>query len=160
MNNKNEDLEFSLLFVCLGNICRSPLAEAAFRQEAEKNGKNILVDSAGTGSWHIGEPPDKRAQETALKHGVNISSYKGRQITQEDLRRFNYIFALDHENLRNLLAMKPEGSRAQIALLMDCVPGKEGKAVSDPYYGNLKDFEKTWLAVSEAARSFFAGNMI
>jgi len=157
MKNKT-DFEISLLCVCLGNICRSPLAEAAFKEEAKRLGIKAFIDSAGTGSWHIGDPPDIRAQQTALKHGIDISSYKGRQIQDEDFLKFDYIFALDRENLRNLQAMRNTDTTAKIMLLMDCVPGKEGKAVPDPYYGTIRDFEQTWQAVREAAAGFFAGN--
>ena len=146
----------SLLFVCLGNICRSPLAEAAFRQEAERHGLSMTLDSAGIGSWHIGEPPDRRAQAVALKHGVDISGYRGRQVSKKGFFEFDHILALDHENLRNLQALKPEGATAVLSLLMDYVPGQEGKAVPDPYYGNAQDFEKTWAAVSEAAKCCFS----
>jgi protein-tyrosine phosphatase len=95
----------SVLFVCLGNICRSPLAEAAFRKTAEQSGLDVHVDSAGTGDWHVGHPPDARAQAVALRNGIDISHYRGRQVGGSDFARFTHIIALDHSNLRDLKAM-------------------------------------------------------
>jgi protein-tyrosine phosphatase len=143
----------AILFVCLGNICRSPLAEAAFRAEAMRAGVDVHVDSAGTGDWHVGAPPDRRAQVTALRHGIDISGYVGRQVTREDFRRFTHIFALDADNLRNLRASAPPDSSAVLSLLMDVIPGREGQAVKDPYYGSGEGFEITWSDVSAAARA-------
>lgn len=141
-----------VLFVCLGNICRSPLAEAALRAEAEKAGLDVEVDSAGTGDWHVGSPPDRRAQAVALSHGIDISGYQGRQVSAEDFRRFTHIFALDPDNLRNLKRIRPAASSAELRLLMDMVPGREGTGVTDPYYGDDAGFEDTWDDVSRAAR--------
>ena len=143
----------SILFVCLGNICRSPLAEAALRVEAEKAGLAIDVDSAGTGDWHIGHPPDRRAQATARRHGTDIAHYQGRQVEPGDFRRFTHILALDTDNLRNLRAVAPADTTARIGLLMDMVPGRQGHAVKDPYYGGDEGFETTWSDVSAAARA-------
>jgi len=143
--------EPSVLFVCLGNICRSPLAEAALRQRAEEAGLAITVDSAGTGDWHVGSPPDPRAQATALRHGVDISSYRGRQVTAGDFRRFTHIYALDATNLRNLRRIAPGDATATLRLLMDTVPGRAGEAVQDPYLGDDAGFETTWADVSAAA---------
>lgn len=97
--------EPAVLFVCLGNICRSPLAEAAFRAEAAKAGLQVTADSAGTADYHVGEAPDPRAIRTAARFGVDISGYRGRQATAEDFQRFTHIFAADHSNLRNLQRM-------------------------------------------------------
>jgi protein-tyrosine phosphatase len=143
----------AILFVCLGNICRSPLAEAALRAEAGKAGLAIHVDSAGTGDWHIGHPPDRRAQATARHHGMDIAQYQGRQVEPGDFRRFTHIFALDADNLRNLRAIAPADATARLGLLMDMVPGREGQAVKDPYYGDDSGFETTWSDVSAAARA-------
>ena len=141
----------SVLFVCLGNICRSPLAEAAFRHAAQAAELDIEVDSAGTGSWHIGNPPDPRAQAEALRHGIDISSYRARQVNHDDFDRFDFIFALDERNLADLKAGSADGHRAQVALLLDVVPGLAGKSVADPYFGDAAGFELTWLEVSLAA---------
>ncbi|WP_298396806.1 low molecular weight protein-tyrosine-phosphatase [Sphingobium sp.] len=143
----------AILFVCLGNICRSPLAEAALRAEAEKAGLDIIVDSAGTGDWHVGSPPDPRAQRQALSHGIDISGYRGRQVQAQDFRRFTHVFALDADNLRNLRRIRPADGTAQLRLLMDMVPGREGSGVTDPYYGDEAGFAVTWDDVTRASRA-------
>ena len=142
----------AVLFVCLGNICRSPLAEAAFRAEAVRAGLAVTVDSAGTGAWHVGNPPDPRAQAEALGHGIDISHYRARQVEPDDFRRFGRIFALDPQNLRDLAHFAPRRASAKMSLLMDLVPGRAGSAVIDPYHGDARDFAQTWADVSEAAR--------
>ena len=141
----------SILFVCLGNICRSPLAEAALRAQSVAAGVAMTIDSAGIGDWHVGRPPDPRAQETARRHGLDISSYRARQVTTEDFTRFGHIFALDQQNLKDLRRIEPSRHIAEVALLMDLVPGRKGTAVIDPYYGDEEDFEQAWADVSAAA---------
>jgi protein-tyrosine phosphatase len=142
----------SVLFVCLGNICRSPLAEAALRDEAMRLGVDVEVDSAGMGSWHIGEPPDPRATAVAFRNGVDISRQRARQVSPQDFFRFDHIVALDTDNLAGLRALQPEGSPARLSLLLDHVKGREGQAVADPYYGRDEHFEQTWAEIVEAAR--------
>lgn len=146
----------SILFVCLGNICRSPLAEAALRAEAGRAGIEVMVDSAGTGNWHAGDAPDRRAQATARRHGSDISSYKARQVTRADFTRFSHIFALDAENLTDLQALAPADATAELGLLLDLLPGRAGEDVIDPYYGEADGFETTWSDVSDAARALVA----
>jgi len=146
----------AILFVCLGNICRSPLAEAALRAEAGRAGVAIAVDSAGTGNWHAGDAPDRRAQATALRHGSDISGYTARQVTPADFTRFTHIFALDAENLADLQAIAPAKATAELGLLLDLLPGRAGEGVIDPYYGDADGFEATWSDVSEAARALVA----
>jgi protein-tyrosine phosphatase len=141
----------AILFVCLGNICRSPLAEAAMRGEAERLGLNVEIDSAGTGNWHVGRPPDPRARAEALRHGFDISHYRARQVRRDDFHRFTHILALDHDNLADLRTIRPEGAPARLSLLLDHVPGMEGKAVADPYFGDEDGFAVTWDEVSRAA---------
>ncbi|MEJ0046234.1 MAG: low molecular weight protein-tyrosine-phosphatase, partial [Rhodospirillales bacterium] len=141
----------SVLFVCLGNICRSPLAEAAFSVEMARRGFAVRVDSAGTSGWHAGEPPDWRALKVARRHGTDIAHYRGGQITQADFSNFNHIVALDLENLSRLRAMRPPNATASLSLLLDFVAGREGQAVADPFYGDIADFETTWTDVSLAA---------
>ena len=141
----------SILFVCLGNICRSPLAEAAFRVAASDAGIRIEIDSAGTGDWHAGEPPDPRAQAVARRHGVDIAWMRARQVDDADFRRFDQIIALDHNNLAALQAIAPTQAAAALGLLLDCVPGREGQDVHDPYYGPDAGFEQTWNDVAAAA---------
>ncbi|MBJ7445088.1 MAG: low molecular weight phosphotyrosine protein phosphatase [Sphingobium sp.] len=146
----------AILFVCLGNICRSPLAEAALRAEAERAGLDVLVDSAGTGDWHVDCPPDPRAVRQAMRHGIDISTYRGRQVSAADFHRFTHVFALDGENLKNLRRIRPADGTAKLALLMDMVPGCEGRGVTDPYYGDEAGFAQTWDDVTRAARAIVA----
>jgi protein-tyrosine phosphatase len=141
----------SILFVCLGNICRSPLAEAALRAQSVAAGVAMTIDSAGTGDWHVGRPPDPRAQETARRHGLDIASYRARQVTTDDFHRFGHIFALDQQNLKDLRRIEPARHIAEVGLLMDLVPGRKGTAVIDPYYGDEDDFEQAWADVNAAA---------
>jgi len=143
----------SVLFVCLGNICRSPLAEAALRAEAQRLRMDLIVDSAGTGGWHIGEAPDPRAQAVARRHGGEISGYQGRQVKPADFRRFTHIIALDHDNLANLRRIAPADATADLSLLLDHVPGREGQAVADPYFGEDDGFDVTWAEVTQAAQT-------
>jgi protein-tyrosine phosphatase len=142
-----------VLFVCLGNICRSPMAEAAFRREVEDRNLDIVIDSAGTGDWHIGKPPDARAQAETLRNGIDISGYRARQVTPGDFRQFTHVFALDHANLGDLRTIAPPDGRARLSLLLDLVEGLEGQAVADPYFGDASGFEETWQQVSLAARA-------
>jgi protein-tyrosine phosphatase len=146
----------SILFVCLGNICRSPLAEGALRAEAARLGLDLIVDSAGTGNWHAGEPPDERAQRTALRNGVNISGLRARQVRVADFHRFHHVIALDHDNLANLRQLAPADATAELSLLLDHVEGREGQAVTDPWFGDEAGFEITWAEVTAAARTLAA----
>jgi len=140
-------------FVCLGNICRSPLAEAAFRVEIARIGLEVEVDSAGTGHWHVGEPPDRRARAVALRYGVDISDYRARQVSARDFHRFSHIVALDRQNLAALEAMRPAEGEAELSLLLDHVEGRKGEAVADPYYGEAAGFDATWADVASGARA-------
>lgn len=142
----------SVLFVCLGNICRSPLAEAALRAEAARAGIAVEVDSAGTGDWHVGEPPDRRARATAKRHGVDIDGLRARQVSAADFLRFDHVVALDRANLEALERLRPQGATARLSLLLDHVPGRVGEAVADPYYGADAGFEVTWEEVCAGAR--------
>lgn len=146
----------SVLFVCLGNICRSPLAEAAFRAAAQEAGLDVHADSVGTAAYHVGEAPDERSIRTAAAHGIDIRHYRGRQLAESDYREFTHIFAMDHENLRNVEARAPGDATAEISLLLDLIPHRAGEAVGDPYYGGEEGFERTWAEVSEAARALVA----
>jgi protein-tyrosine phosphatase len=141
----------AVLFVCLGNICRSPLAEAAFRAEAERIGLGADIDSAGTAEWHVGRPPDSRAVAAARRQGVDISHLRARQVAPSDFHRFDHIVALDENNLAALEALRPPGATAHLSLLLDHAAGREGEAVADPYYGDDEDFDITWRDVSEGA---------
>jgi protein-tyrosine phosphatase len=155
MNRDDLHPAASVLFVCLGNICRSPLAEVALRDVAAREGLNILVDSAGTGDWHIGHSPDPRAQEVARRlGGIDISDLKARQVSEADFGRFDYIIAMDHNNLADLQTMQPAGSKAELSLLLDHLPGFEGGSVADPYYGDAEGFDVCWRQIKEAVEGF------
>jgi protein-tyrosine phosphatase len=140
----------SILFVCLGNICRSPLAEAAMKAEAARLGLDVEIESAGTGDWHVGHAPDARAQATALKHRIDISGYRGRQVKADDFRQFTHIVALDVNNLADLKRLAPKDGTAKLSLLLDHA-GRGGQSVADPYYGDDAGFETTWADVSAGA---------
>lgn len=141
----------AVLFVCLSNICRSPLAEAAFRAEAARQGLQAVADSAGTGGWHAGEPPDPRARAVARMHGVEIGHLRARRIEAADFELFSHVIALDGANLRDLMRLRPGGARARLSLLLDHVPGRSGEDVADPYYGDARGFEATWAEVRAGA---------
>lgn len=146
----------AVLFVCLGNICRSPLAEAAFRKAAKAAGLACDVDSAGTGDWHIGHPPDRRAQVVARHNGIDISRLTARQVTDADFHQFDHIVALDHTNLEHLRVMAPPDATARLSLLLDHAPGRRGEAVEDPYFGNAQGFETAWSEVVAGAYGLVA----
>ena len=143
----------SVLFVCLGNICRSPLAEAALRAEAERLGIELEIDSAGTGDWHVSNPPDRRAIAVARRNGIEISHLRARQVEPEDFHRFEHVIALDAQNLADLRAMQPAGGKAELSLLLDHVEGREGQAVADPYHGGAAHFDAAWADVAAGARA-------
>jgi protein-tyrosine phosphatase len=133
-----------ILFVCMGNICRSPTAEGVMRRLIDDAGLDIAVDSAGTGGWHAGEPPDERATQAARRRGVTLSG-AARQVRPADFRRFDMLIAMDRGNLRELLAMAPdEEAAAKVRLLV------ADADVPDPYYGGDRGFE-TVLDMVEAA---------
>lgn len=148
--------EASVLFVCLGNICRSPLAEGAFRAAARRAGLDVRVDSAGTGGWHIGEAPDPRARAQAARHGVDITGLRARQVERSDFHHFRHIIALDEDNLADLCRLAPAGAPARLSLLLDHLPGREGQSVVDPYYGGPEDFATAWDEIAAAAQALVA----
>ena len=121
------------------------------RGAAERAGLDIVTDSCGTAAYHVGSPPDPRSIDTASSNGIDISRLRGRQLARDDFSDFDYIFAMDHENLRNIEAARPAGSSAKVSLLLDMVPGREGLAIADPYYDGDEQFQATWEDVSLAA---------
>ena len=131
-----------VLFVCLGNICRSPTAEGVFRHYVEQAGLSdkITMDSAGTANWHTGKAPDPRAQAAAAKRGYDLSGLRARQATAEDFAEFDLILAMDNSNLTNLQAIQPADSRAELALYLPRF-GISPDEVPDPYYGGEDGFE-------------------
>lgn len=133
-----------VLFVCLGNICRSPTAEVVFRDAAVRHGllPHVEVDSAGTGDWHVGKPPDRRAIEHAARRGHDLRPLRARQVTAADFQRFQWILAMDEAVLRDLAAMRPEAFTGTLGLFMDLVPEAGGRDVPDPYYDGPDGFER------------------
>lgn len=142
-----------VLFVCLGNICRSPTAEGVLRRELESAGLAHLVeiDSCGTGDWHIGKGPDPRTVAAAQRRGVDLSELRARQLAAEDFQRFDYIFAMDHANLAALHEQCPAGCEAHIGLFLDFA-GHTDRPVPDPYYGGEEGFEEVLDLVEAASR--------
>ncbi|WP_245804632.1 low molecular weight protein-tyrosine-phosphatase [Erythrobacter tepidarius] len=145
--------ELRVLFVCLGNICRSPMAEGAFRAAAIRAGLECDMDSAGTASYHIGQPPDPRAIATARANGVEIGNLIARQITREDFYRFTHIIAMDEANLAGIRAQSPRDATACVALLMDALEDSRGKPVIDPYYGDEALFARVWSEIAAATEA-------
>ena len=147
-----------LLVVCLGNICRSPLAEGALRAriEASPLAGRVEMDSAGTGGWHAGQPPDPRAIACARGHGVDISQQRARQLRASDFTDFDWLLCADEQNLRDVLRLSPAGSRGRVALLMEWAGVEAGAAVPDPYTGGPREFEQVWQLVDSAAQAVVA----
>lgn len=144
----------NLLVVCLGNICRSPMAEGLLRARIETSPLRgrVLVDSAGTGDWHVGQPPDKRAIATAARHGVDIATLRGRQVCAVDFENFDWLLCADRANLRDIRAIAPQGARAQSALLLEWTSAAEAASeVPDPYTGGNDHFEHAWGLLERAA---------
>lgn len=146
----------AILFLCLGNICRSPLAEGAARAAFEAAGISATLDSAGTGDWHVGHPPDHRAQAEARRRGANISDLRARQLTPQDFYRFDRILAADETNLRDARALAPADATARLQLMLDLVPGRAGESLTDPYYGDDGGFAATWDDVGAVAAALVA----
>lgn len=147
-----------MLFVCLGNICRSPTAEGVLRHLVAQAAPRlkIEIDSAGTADYHIGAPPDLRSQRAALRRGIDISGLRARQVTQDDFAHFDLILAMDRENLRELEAMKPGNSRASLKLFLEYAPELNLRDVPDPYYRDVDAFEEVLDLTTAASRGLLA----
>ena len=143
-----------VLFVCLGNICRSPASEGVFRNIVANAGLDdvIGVDSAGMGGWHVGDPPDSRGQAAAVKRGYNLSGQRARQVTISDFADFDYIIGMDRSNCAELTAMAPKKARDKIKLFLDFAPQFGLQDVPDPYYGGPEGFETVLDLVEEASK--------
>lgn len=143
----------NVLFVCMGNICRSPMAQGVFEDLLRREGleDEVFVDSAGTGAWHIGQPPDARAQESADKRGIDLSEQRARRVTPEDCQKFDYLIAMDVHNYESVSALC-RSSRAEVRLLLEYAPNSSQKEVPDPYYGGPDGFEHALDLVEEAAQ--------
>lgn len=147
-----------ILMVCLGNICRSPLAEGIMKDKAQEAGLDWQVDSAGTGAWHAGEMPDRRSIQTALKHGIDLTDQRARQFRPHDFDRFDKIFVMDVNNLRDVLRQaRSEDDRRKVELMLDQIyPGQE-RSVPDPYYDD-DGFEEVFHMLDEACAAFIANH--
>ncbi|MER8693532.1 low molecular weight phosphotyrosine protein phosphatase [Mesorhizobium opportunistum] len=144
----------SILFVCLGNICRSPLAEGVFRAVwAERGlGQDILLDSAATSGWEVGSAPDPRSMAIAVHHGIDISGQRARRITSQDFHRFDLILGMDRSNVRDLRALAPAVMRERIHLFLDFAQGKP-RDVPDPYYDGQQAFAEVYRMIREASEA-------
>lgn len=142
-----------LLVVCLGNICRSPVAEGVLRAriEASTLAGRVELDSAGTGDWHIGQPPDRRAIANAAEHGIDIAGLRARQLQAADYRDFDWLLCADRANLRDVQARAPRDARAQAALLLDWTGVERQGEVPDPYTGGPAQFEHVFRLLDRAA---------
>jgi protein-tyrosine phosphatase len=132
----------NILFVCMGNICRSPSAEGFFARALQESAyqKQVSIDSAGTHSYHVGQAPDPRAIETAADFGVDISDLRARKVSSEDFDSFDLIIAMDRENFQNLEAIQPPNSTASLKMMMEYHPEGQPTEVPDPYYGHVNGF--------------------
>lgn len=148
----------SVLFVCLGNICRSPTAQGVFERRLVEVGLNELIatDSAGTGSWHIGKAPDERARLSALKRGVDIGHLRARQVSPADFDSHDYILAMDESNLADLEAMRPPGYRGTLDLFLNFDDDPGHREVPDPYYGDDQGFERVLDLIGSASDNLIA----
>ena len=151
-------MTINVLFVCLGNICRSPTAHGLFENTVKNAGlaEAILVDSAGTGGWHIGDPPDARAQATAQQRGYDISQLKARQVNVIDYERFDYILGMDEQNMQNLERLKPASFDGVIGLFLDVAGVGENLEVPDPYYGGDAHFKEVIDLVEQGCYGLLA----
>ncbi len=147
-----------VLMVCLGNICRSPTAEAMLRHHVHAAGLDeaIEVDSAGTADYHVGSPPDRRSIAHGERRGLAMKHLRGRQVSAADFERFDHILAMDEQNLADLMRLRPAGSHAKVGLLMDHAPGAGSRIVPDPYYGDGADFERVLDLVDTASAGLLA----
>jgi len=147
-----------VLFVCLGNICRSPTAEGVFRHVVSEAGllEHIEIDSAGTHAYHIGEPPDARAQAAARRRGIDLSALRGRRAEATDIERFDYVLAMDAENYENLLAICPLGLEHKVRLFLEFAPERPEREVPDPYFGGDAGFDRVLDMIEEAAQGLLA----
>jgi protein-tyrosine phosphatase len=158
-NGKTEPgAESCVLFVCLGNICRSPTAEGVFRAALERAGlgRRVRTDSAGLGNWHIGSPPDRRAIQAARRRGYDLTALRGRQVEPADFTRFGWILGMDDANLRALTAMKPPDFEGHLGLLLEYAPQTQMREIPDPYFGGPEGFDRVLDLIEASAAGLIA----
>ena len=146
----------AVLFVCLGNICRSPTAEAVFRARAEAAGLDVDVDSAGTGAWHVGNPPDPRALSAGAERGYDLSPLRARRVAKKDFARFDLILAMDEDNYELLHLQAPDDAKDRIVMMMDFAPDRPERSVPDPYYGGDEGFARVLDMLEDASDGLIA----
>ncbi|PZN72434.1 MAG: phosphotyrosine protein phosphatase [Candidatus Methylumidiphilus alinenensis] len=146
----------SVLFVCMGNICRSPTAEGVFRKLLQDEGVEdwFEVDSAGTHAYHIGSPPDERAQKAALARGIDLSKLRARKVDSDDFESFDHILVMDQENYDTLIYACPRIHSHKVKLFLEYAPSLKIKEVPDPYYGGSKGFENVLFLIEQASVGF------
>lgn len=147
-----------ILFVCMGNICRSPTAQGVFEHlvSREELSHAIAIDSAGTYAYHIGELPDARARAAALKRGIDLGNQRARRVTESDFLKFDYVLAMDHENYDDLSAICPSDQAGKLRLFLDFSPELGVREVPDPYYGGSNGFERVLDLIEHASRGLLA----
>ncbi|MCA1788299.1 MAG: low molecular weight phosphotyrosine protein phosphatase [Thioalkalivibrio sp.] len=147
-----------VLMVCMGNICRSPMAHGVFAEQIRDAGLDhaIEVDSAGTHSYHAGEPPDRRAQTAARARGYELSGQRARRLEADDFREFDYVLVMDDENLRNARTLQPSDGKARLHRFLEFAGSRSEREVPDPYYGGSQGFATVMDLVEEAAKGFLS----
>ena len=143
----------NVLFVCMGNICRSPTAEGVFRHLVHQHNlqDRIITDSAGTHAYHVGEAPDRRALATAQQRGIDLSDLRARRVIAKDFQKFEYVLAMDRDNYANLDALCPADMKERLFMFLDFAPAANEREVPDPYYGGPKGFEVVFDLVEQAS---------
>jgi protein-tyrosine phosphatase len=147
-----------ILLVCLGNICRSPMAEGVLRHRAKERGITIETDSAGTGDYHVGEAPDRRAQAAMHRQGIDIGDLRARQFVAEDMAHFDLVLAMDGDNFRNIerITAKSEHN-GKVRLMMDFAPDHQLREVPDPYFGGDDGFDEVFAMLDDACKRLLDG---
>jgi low molecular weight protein-tyrosine phosphatase len=147
-----------VLFVCMGNICRSPTAQGVFEYLVERHGltSQIQIDSAGTHAYHVGEPPDARATQAARRRGIDLGKQRARRVTAEDFLDFDYVLAMDRDNYNDLMSLCPPAHQPKLRLFMEFTAGLTEEEVPDPYYGGVTGFERVLDLIEQAAQGLLA----
>jgi len=150
--------KIKVLFVCMGNICRSPTAEGVFANLLKEQNleDSFVIDSAGTHAYHIGEPPDLRAQHAALERGVVLAHLRARKVIMEDFEDFDFLLAMDDDNYNTLLEAAPEEYKDKISYFLDYAPHLDTREVPDPYYGGKYGFERVLDLIEAASEGFLS----